>query len=76
MTDCHTVAVLVGKGDGKETSWSGEKAAVGVSTGHLWFSSESPVRSDKPVKVLPIINRCRSRERGEKIKPIIKLICN
>lgn len=63
MTNCHTVAVLVGNGVGKKKNWRGKKKAEGVSTGCLWFSSKSLVHSHKSVKVLQIINRCCTWER-------------
>lgn len=67
MTNCHTVAVLVWKGVGKKKKTTGgeKKKAEGVSTGCLWFSSKSLVHSHKSAKVLQIINRCCTRERGK-----------
>ena len=70
------VAVLMGKGGGKEKKKleaGGE--SEGVATGSLWFSRKSLVHADTSAKVLQIINRGCSRQRG-KIKPIIELICN
>lgn len=65
-----------GEGWQKGKDWrEKKKKAEAVSTGCLWFSSKSLVLSNKSVKVLQVINRCCSQERG-KIKPIIKLICN
>lgn len=75
MTNCHTLAAVVGKSDRKEKVGAEKKNAEGVSTGCLGFSSKSLVCSNKSVKVLQIINRCRTQE-CRKIKPIIKLICN
>lgn len=71
------VAVLMGKGGGKEKkNWRrGGGESEGVATGSLWFSRKSLVHADTSAKVLQIINRGCSRQRG-KIKPIIELICN
>lgn len=43
----------------------GRKQAEGVSTGCRWFSSKSLAHSNKSAKVLQIINRCCTWERGK-----------
>lgn len=66
MTNCHTVAVLVGKGGRQEKVGGEAEKAEGVPKGRPWFSSKSLVHANTSVKVLQIINRCCTWEHGKK----------